>query len=224
MTRYIPVLKICWEEIIIGFVLEHVSPRTGTVIDINKLILENILGQVKHYKSIDMVCRNIEDTVHYPQTFLNSLSPSGLLPHDLMLKVGIPIMLLRKLSPSNMFNGTRLLIKELRENIFMATILTGPAVGQLAYTPRIPMMIPSDSPILFKRLQYAVKISLTLTINKSQGQTYSLVGIDLRKQCFSHGQLYVGLSRVGTLERQYILVPNNNITSNKYSSCYTEKF
>ncbi|GBP64795.1 hypothetical protein EVAR_31917_1 [Eumeta japonica] len=74
-----------------------VPPRNDTVNEINKLILEKIPGQVKHYKSIDTVC-NIEDTVHYPQV-LNSLSPSGLAPRDLMLKVSIPIMLLRNSSP-----------------------------------------------------------------------------------------------------------------------------
>jgi len=153
--------------------------------------------------------------VHYHQEFLNSLIPSGLPPHDLILKFGIPIMLFRNLSPTNMCNDTRLLIRELRENIIVATILTGPAVGQLSYIPRIPM-IPTDLPIPFKRLQYPVKISFAITIDKSQVQTFSMVGIDLREQCFCHGQFYIGLSRVGTPEKlQYILVPNDNITSNK---------
>jgi len=34
------------------------------------------------------------------------------------------------------------------------------------------------------------------TINKGQGQTVIVAGIDLTTQCFSHGQLYVTLSRV----------------------------
>jgi len=75
-----------------------VSHRNDTVNEINKLILEKIGIQIKHYKSIDTVC-NIEGTVHYPQKILNSLSTSGLPPNDFILKVGIPIMLLRNLSP-----------------------------------------------------------------------------------------------------------------------------
>ncbi|RDX46068.1 helicase [Polyporus arcularius HHB13444] len=34
-----------------------------------------------------------------------------------------------------------------------------------------------------------------MTINKSQGQSVSHVGLDLRTAVFSHGQLYVALSR-----------------------------
>uniref|UniRef100_A0A1I8B891 C2H2-type domain-containing protein n=1 Tax=Meloidogyne hapla TaxID=6305 RepID=A0A1I8B891_MELHA len=34
-----------------------------------------------------------------------------------------------------------------------------------------------------------------MTINKAQGQTLERVGIDLRKEVFGHGQLYVALSR-----------------------------
>lgn len=189
-----------------------VSPRNDTVNEINNFIMQKVPGQIKHYKSIDTVT-NIEDAVNYPQEFLNSLNPSGLPSHELPLKVGTPIMLLRNLSPPNMCNGTRLLIKDLKDNLIVATIITGPAAGQLANIPRIPM-IPTDLPISFKRLQFPVKTSFAMTINKSQGQTFSLVGIDLRKECFSHGQLYVGLSRVGTPENQFILLPKSNSTSN----------
>ncbi|XP_022831021.1 uncharacterized protein LOC111359653 [Spodoptera litura] len=125
-----------------------VSPRNDSVNDINRMIMEKVPGDFKCYKSIDTVC-NIEDAVHYPQEFLNSLNPAGLPPHELKLKGGTPIMLLRNLSPPNMCNGTRLLIRELRDNVIVATIITGPAAGQLAHIPRIPM-IPTDLHISFK--------------------------------------------------------------------------
>ena len=156
---------------------------------------------------------NIEDAVHYPQKFLNSLNLSGLPPHELTLKIGIPIIFWRNLSTPSMYNGKSLLIKEFEDNLIVTTIITGPASGQLAHIPRIPM-IQTDQPISFKRLQFPVKISFALTINKSQGQTFELIGIDLRKECFTHDQLYVGLSRVGSADKQFILLPQNKTTSN----------
>ncbi|EFN60707.1 Uncharacterized ATP-dependent helicase YHR031C, partial [Camponotus floridanus] len=51
-------------------------------------------------------------------------------------------------------------------------------------------------PFIFKRRQFPIK--LAMTINKSQGQTFDKVGIDLRKDVFNHGQLYVVFSRVRT--------------------------
>jgi len=102
-------------------------------------------------------------------------------------------MLLKNFSPPNICNDTRLLVKVLRDNLIVITILTGQAAAQLAHIPHIPM-IPTHLPITFKRLQFPMKVSFALTINKSQGQIFSLVGIDLRKECFSHEQLYVGLS------------------------------
>ncbi|KAJ0843353.1 putative DNA helicase [Helianthus annuus] len=44
-----------------------------------------------------------------------------------------------------------------------------------------------------------------MTINKSQGQSLSRVGLYLKDPVFSHGQLYVALSRVKTREGVKIL-------------------
>jgi hypothetical protein len=46
-----------------------------------------------------------------------------------------------------------------------------------------------------KRRQFPIIPAYAITINKSQGQTFDHVGIDLQTAVFSHGQLYVALSR-----------------------------
>lgn len=46
------------------------------------------------------------------------------------------------------------------------------------------------------RTQFPLRLAYCITINKSQGQEYDNVLIDLRNQPFAHGHLYVALSRV----------------------------
>ena len=61
--------------------------------------------------------------------------------------------------------GTRLLMKELRDNVIDATIITDPAAGQLAHISQISM-VPTDFIISFERLHFPIEISFALTRNK----------------------------------------------------------
>ena len=49
-----------------------------------------------------------------------------------------------------------------------------------------------------------------MTINKSQGQTVSNVGVYLRKPVFTQGQLYVAVSRVKDRQGLKILIENED--------------
>ncbi|XP_072088827.1 uncharacterized protein [Arachis hypogaea] len=99
---------------------------------------------------------------------LNAISCSGLPPHQLTLKVGVPVMLLRNIDQSNgLCNGTRL-----------------------------------------------------------QGQTLTTVGLYLPRPVFSHGQLYVALSRVKSKNGLRVLIQNNkcNVTTSTINVVYREIF
>ena len=53
----------------------------------------------------------------------------------------------------------------------------------------------STLPINIARCQFPVRLACCLTINKAQEQSLRYVGIYLPKPVFSHGQLYVAISR-----------------------------
>jgi ATP-dependent exoDNAse (exonuclease V) alpha subunit len=63
--------------------------------------------------------------------------------------------------------------------------------GQLVNTQNILLLripiIPKYVPIQFKRLQFPIRLVFEMTINKSQGQTMSVCGLDLSTSYFLHG-------------------------------------
>ena len=118
---------------------------------------------------------------------------------QLTLKFGAPIILLRNLDPVNgLCNGTRLICRKLQARTIEAEIITGDHQGKHLFIPRIPLLSSEDAglPFILERKQFPVWSAFALTINKSQGQTLPHVGLYFPQPVFSHGQLYVTMSRV----------------------------
>ncbi|GFW38335.1 ATP-dependent DNA helicase [Trichonephila clavipes] len=173
---------------------------------INFTIQHGIPSETTTYKYIDTV-ENQDEVVNYPTEFLNSLDLPGMPPHVLTLKIGVPIILLRNINPPRLCNGTRLSVKKMMNNVIEATILTGKLKGEDVLLPRIPM-IPTDMPFEFKRLQFPVRLTFAMTINKAQGQSLQVCGLNLENPCFSHGQLYVACSRIGKPSDLFVYAPD----------------
>uniref|UniRef100_A0A914CJM0 Uncharacterized protein n=1 Tax=Acrobeloides nanus TaxID=290746 RepID=A0A914CJM0_9BILA len=49
---------------------------------------------------------------------------------------------------------------------------------------------------MLSRYQFPIKPDFAITIHKAQGQTFDYVGVNLTREVFSHGQLYVASFRV----------------------------
>eukprot|EP01084_Bolivina_argentea_P269459 457983_1 len=131
------------------------------------------------------------------------VNAGGLPPHDLKLKIGVPVMLLRNIAPHRgLCNGTRLIVKKIFDDVIVVEILTGKNAGQTGYIHRI--YFDSDDQNLFlpfRRKQFPLKLAFCMTINKSQGQSLDRVSIYLPNPVFAYGQLYTALSRVRDPEK-----------------------
>ena len=158
---------------------------------------------------------NANDAMVVTLEQLNVQTPGGSPPQRLELKPKMPLVLLRNMA-HGLMNGTRLLLLEIAQNVLKCCVLSGCRAGSEVYLPRFTFKHEGpDQPLVWIRRQFPVKPCWAFTITKSQGQTFSCVAICLvqveddgadgivvqKADAFSHGQLYVALSRCGDHER-----------------------
>jgi hypothetical protein len=197
------------------------AARNADVADINNQVLDLMPGERQIYVSADSIVReagadlDLNDAI--PVEYLRSLNASGLPPGELALKPGCPLILLRNLAPARgLCNGTRLVLLRSSERVLECKILGGDHHGDITFIPRITLTPSAKSggfTFTLKRRQFPVRLAFSMSINKAQGQSISHVGIDLRIPVFSHGQLYVALSRATSGRNVKILLPQDEQTT-----------
>jgi hypothetical protein len=185
---------------------------------LNNKILHQMEGETKTYYSIDTATYKGVDKsddniyINFPIETLNSIR-EGLPPHELNLKIGAIVMLIRNLSITDgLCNGTRLKVTKLFKYNIEAEIITGDKIGNKVFIPRITLNTGdlSSLPLILYRKQFPLVLAFAMTINKSQGQSFDNVGIYFKKPLFSHGQLYVSLSRCKDPNRLFIQNESEN--------------
>ena len=125
---------------------------------------------------------------------------------------------MRNLEPTNgSCNGTRLIVSEFSIINIDAEIATGVHKGKCVFILRIILTSPvSKLPFTLRRIQFPVRFAYCITISKGQGHSLKTVGIFLPspEAIFSHGRLYVTLSRVTNPTGLKIMAFRNDTKSN----------
>uniref|UniRef100_A0A914GRB9 ATP-dependent DNA helicase n=1 Tax=Globodera rostochiensis TaxID=31243 RepID=A0A914GRB9_GLORO len=192
------------------------SPLNKETFELNKIILDRIVGLERVYSATTQPLNdgagnnelaNAVADADYEN--LQRFTPSGVPEYFLRIKIGAIMMLITNVSIADgLCNGTRVQVLPgpngtLTNHIIRCRLLSGNKRGNEhdLHATRFVFggdpIAPHEGPIKFERVQFPLRPGSVMTINKSQGQTLSRVGLLLdNAQCFSHGQLYVALSRV----------------------------
>ena len=174
-------------------------------------MLQALTGPLHTFASEDTADLNETDPGidQLPVEYLQSLNPPGLPSSQLQLKVGAPVILLRNLDPQQgLYNGTRLVVTRLGIRCIEAVILDGHFAGTSKLLPWIKLStLLGDLPFILTRKQFPIRLCFAMTINKAQDQSLDVIGIDLRVPVFTHGQLYVALSRATDVRKMAALLP-----------------
>ena len=197
------------------------TPINVHAAEINHLLIEKLPGEQVIYYSADETL-DLQQSLEHPMEVLKVIESGALPPHVLTLKVGAPIMLLRNLDALNgLCNGTRLIVKSLMRNLIEATIETGAFAGSVVCIPKIKLFSAETDAMQFQRIQFPIRLAFAMTINIAQGQTLDRAGLYLPKPVFSHGQLYVALSRVRQKESIKILIGKSSSIPAQYAKNHT---
>jgi hypothetical protein len=192
----------------------------------NKTILNAILGTSKTYLAADSLKEVEESGLTPPDSVLDYVAkhtPPGMPPHSLTIKTNSVFRLLRNFSLDlGLVKNVRVVIIDVGTRIVTVRLLRGMSGATGIYVdsediliPRISFSAALPSGHTLMRRQFPLAPAYSTTFNSCQGLTLDIVGVDLRRPVFSHGQLYTALSRIRNRTHARLLFrPGEILTTN----------
>ena len=128
---------------------------------------------------------------------LNQYTDSSAPLHDLALKVDDVCILMRKVQKGGLANNTRCQILHISPRLIrVKTLDSEHAIVANIPRFRFKLKLPYGKSFSMLRTQFPLRLAYAMTMNRSQGQEFKKVLVDLSKPAFSHGHLYVAISRI----------------------------
>ena len=183
----------------------------------NDTIAHDRPGEFCSFYSSDSLIsgENSPNTPFASPEHLNQLNVQGVPPHELKLKEETLCLITRNLNFSeSLVNGQKCVVLAVSPNsrVIQVELLTDENPRTIVLIPRIIFHGKvGRNGISFSRRQFPLKTAYSMTINKSQGQTLTKIGLDLRSTAFAHGQLFVALSRARNRDSIMCLLPESHI-------------
>jgi hypothetical protein len=190
------------------------APTNAQVDHFNDIVLDRLSGEVHHYYSADSLREAEEEGLQPDNSILDyytQRTPPGFPPHAMKVKIGAVFRILRNLSVDRgIVKNTRVVISSVGRRLI--------GVKKLAYVagtvvldaeeillPRISFLHQHEHGHTLLRRQFPLAPAYATTFNSCQGLTLDIVGVDLRQDVFSHGQLYTALTRIRNRHNAMIL-------------------
>jgi ATP-dependent DNA helicase PIF1 len=197
---------------------------TNTVVDEWNTVIQSLNSNIAYELcSIDKV-KDIDDPHGILQrmiseSVLERFQRPGVPNHRLVLKKDDICMVMRNLNKrEGIAKNTRVKIVNISPYIIRVCTLH-PTNPKYYNIPRIrfTVTLPYGRSIKMERRQFPLRLAYSMTYNKSQGQEFDKVCVDIRKHPFTHGHLYVALSRIR-------IANNLRLFTNPLSNTKTDEF
>jgi hypothetical protein len=185
-----------------------ISPTNAYVDHNNEQILASLPG-----RSSRSVARNrFIDNTGVDPAVLDTLTNVEGIRQQILLKSGCFYYINRNFNvPEGICNGALVKLVSVSKHVVQAILCSS---GDIIFIPRIRLRLTSGI-LEFSRTQYPLAPAHSSTVHKAQGETLKRVLIDVRSAIFSHGMLYVALSRSPQKSQvAFLIAPGNYIVNN----------
>jgi len=179
-----------------------VLSSTNEIVDMWNAVAQDLNPNEAHVRRSKDTFSEADDVNGHTQkmissSLINGLKKSGVPNHELTLKVGDICLIARAIPCLEIANNSQVKIVNIRtHSVEVKTI--GEETARTIPLPRIPFKfrLKYGNSYQLTRMQFPLRVAYAMTYNKSQSQTLVKVLLDIKIPPFSHGQLYVTLSRV----------------------------